>query len=120
MATPPAPAAREHLLSIRKVWFDLVGRGLKTVEVRVGHPKIRRIAPGDLLYLTADHATRRTRVVRVAAYASFAELLDAEDPAAVGGPGADREAVLSALREIYPPEKEALGVYALQLSRDGD
>lgn len=41
MASPPLG---EHTLNIRKLYFDLVNQGIKTIEIRVGYPRIRRIA----------------------------------------------------------------------------
>jgi putative hydrolase of the HAD superfamily len=59
---------------------------------------------------------------RIGRYADFEDLLAHEDPAAIApdlvdsAPAADpRGALLCALREIYPPEKEALGAIALEL-----
>ncbi|MEU4684706.1 ASCH domain-containing protein [Streptomyces xinghaiensis] len=47
----------EYSLSIRKPYFDLIASGAKTIEVRVGYPKIRRITAGDMLRITSR--TRR-------------------------------------------------------------
>jgi ASC-1-like (ASCH) protein len=56
--------------------------------------------------------SRMTRVTRVAEYASFEELLDAEGPSQVN-PGVTREEQLANIRRIYPPDKEALGCLAI-------
>ena len=43
-------------------------------------------------------------------------MLDHEDPRTIGGDlGESREKLLSVIREIYPPEKERLGVLAIEV-----
>lgn len=53
-----------------------------------------------------------THVIRVARYASFEEMFDHESVASVN-PTATREEQLGNIRQIYPPEREALGVVAI-------
>lgn len=107
----------EYSLSIRKPYFDLIASGAKTIEVRVGYPKIRRITAGDMLRITCADQAMTTRVTAVKEYNSFTAMLDAEDPAVIGGPGMTRDQLLTAIRDIYPPDREALGVFALHLAR---
>ncbi|GAA0906254.1 MULTISPECIES: ASCH domain-containing protein [Streptomyces violaceusniger group] len=47
--------------------------------------------------------------------ASFEAMLEAEDDAAIGKAGMTRDQLLAACRSIYPPAKEALGVFAIHL-----
>lgn len=106
----------EHSLNIRKPYFDLIASGAKTIEVRVGYPKIRKIAAGDTLRFTCGDEALSTRVTDVKEYESFKAMLDAEDAAAIGGPDMTHDQLVAAIRDIYPPEKEALGVFALHLA----
>ncbi|WP_445395277.1 ASCH domain-containing protein [Streptomyces sp. LE64] len=106
----------KHSLSIRKPYFDLIASGAKTIEVRVGYPKIRKMAAGDTLTIACAHETLTTRISAVREYDSFAAMLDAEEPAAIGGPGMTHDQLVAAIRDIYPPEKEALGAFALHLT----
>ncbi|MFI0155936.1 ASCH domain-containing protein [Streptomyces lydicus] len=115
--TEPQPA--EYSLNIRKPYFDLIAAGAKTIEVRVGYPKIRKIAAGDTLRITCGDNTLTTRITQVNEYESFKTMLDAEDPAAIGGPDMTHDQLVAAIRDIYPPEKEALGVFALHLTLTG-
>lgn len=110
-----APPLGEHSLNIRKPYFDLISQGIKTIEVRVGYPKIRKITTGDLLRFTSGDAAMRTRVTHIAEYASFEEMLDAEDDAAIGAESMTHDELLTVIRDIYPPEKEALGVFAIHI-----
>jgi ASC-1-like (ASCH) protein len=54
----------------------------------------------------------------VTEYPSFEAMLGSEDPQSIGGQlGEDREALLRVIRGIYPPEKERLGVLAIEIAR---
>src|SRR5262249_20116577 len=58
------------------------------------------------------------RVLDVRAYDSFEAMLDHEDMRATGGKlGESRDELLRATGDIYPPEKEALGVLAIEIER---
>jgi ASC-1-like (ASCH) protein len=102
---------------MRKLWIkeeylqQILG-GEKSVEVRVGYPNILRLNAGDIVHLNERYPATIRRVAR---YASFVELLAKEAAGAIA-PGLSEEALLSTLRSIYPPEKEALGVIALELA----
>lgn len=57
-----------------------------------------------------------TRVTRVAVYNSFEQMIDTEGPANVN-PDSPRDQQLANIRRIYGPEKEALGVLAIEIER---
>lgn len=94
----------ERTINIRRPYLELISSGSKTIEVRVGYPRMRKIASGD--------SSCRTRVTKVAKYESFEAMLDIEDNEAIGSEGMSRDELLAACREIYPRGKEALGVLA--------
>lgn len=104
---------REKVLWIREPYLEQILSGRKTVEVRVAYSNIARLEVGDILRLN-DRV--RVRIRRIGRYADFEEMLRHEDPAAIA-PDLPPEALLPALREIYPPEKEALGAVALEVER---
>ena len=106
----------EKLLWIRPNNLEMVLSGRKTVEVRVAYPNILRLAVGDVLLLNREHRYRITRIDR---YPDFPALLAAEDPAAIA-PDLPAGELLSALRELYPREKEALGAVALAIEPAGE
>ncbi|MFF7379131.1 ASCH domain-containing protein [Streptomyces massasporeus] len=107
-------SARVIELNLYPQYFDLVAAGRKTREVRVKYPKFDGLAVGDLIRFAVQGTDRScmTRVTRVAEYASFEELLDAEGPSQVN-PEATREEQLSNIRRIYQPDKERLGCLAI-------
>jgi ASC-1-like (ASCH) protein len=110
--------APSHRLNLRKPYLELIADGIKTIEVRVGYPKIRRIQAGHQLTFVSGDDTVVTRVKRVTEYDSFEALLDHEDAVAIGGDlGESRDELLAVIREIYPPEKEKLGVIAIQIEQ---
>jgi HAD superfamily hydrolase (TIGR01509 family) len=111
--------SRTKTLWVREPYLAQILAGRKTIEVRVGYDNIRRLQPGDRLELNGEHLVTIHRIGR---YADFEDLLAHEDAAAIApdlfGPALapdPREALLRALRDIYPPEKEALGAVALEL-----
>jgi ASC-1-like (ASCH) protein len=113
MASAPAPARD---LPIYKRYYDLIANGTKTVEVRVAYPSMLRIRAGDQIRFTCADETTLTRVKRVTRYASFDEMLDHERVEAIN-PTASRAEQLKAIREIYPAQKDALGVLAIEVER---
>jgi HAD superfamily hydrolase (TIGR01662 family) len=104
--------SRLKTLWVREPYLGEILAGAKTVEVRAGYENIRRLAPGDRLRLNDRHLAD---VRRVTSYAGFEELLAHENAAAIA-PSLSPGELLAALRDLYPPEKEALGAVALELS----
>lgn len=115
MTEPDTGPSGERTINIRKPYFDLIASGTKTVEVRVGYPSMRKITAGQVLRFACGDASLRARVTEVIVYPSFEAMVDAEDNTAIGGEGMTREELLAACRDIYPPEKESLGVLAIHL-----
>ena len=99
-------------LWLRQPYLDQILAGDKTVEVRVGYDNIRRLEPGDRLRLNDRHLAE---IRRVASYQDFEALVAAEDADAIA-PGLAPGALLAALRDLYGPEKEALGAVALEVA----
>jgi len=104
--------SRVKTLWIREPYLAHILSGRKTVEVRAGYDNIRRLQPDDRLRLNDEHPVT---IRRISHYADFPALLAHEHPAAIA-PDLPPEELLAALRQIYPPDKEALGVVALELA----
>ena len=102
---------RTKTLWIKDEYLQLILAGLKTVEVRVGYSNITRLQVGDRLLLNDQHPFV---IRRIGHYASFEELLAHEDATAIA-PDVPPGQLLEGLHAIYPPEKEALGVVALEI-----
>jgi ASC-1-like (ASCH) protein len=108
------PRARD--MPIYKRYYDLIANGTKTIEVRVAYTSMLKIAPGDRIRFTCRQEATLTQVTRVTAYNSFEDMFDHENAQAIN-PTATRDEQLQAIREIFPPEKEALGVLAIEIEK---
>jgi len=105
---------RARLIRIYRKYFDQIASGKKTIEVRVGWSSMRKIEPGQLLRFVCQDDSCLTRVVAVREYGSFAELLEKENPERVN-PGKTSSEQLVELRQIFPKDKEELGVLAIEI-----
>jgi ASC-1-like (ASCH) protein len=99
-------------LWIKDEYLEWILSGRKRIEVRVAYSNIARLQPGDRLLLNDRHLFVIQRVGR---YTSFEDLLAHEDPQAIA-PDLPAAELLLALRSLYSPEKESLGVIALEIS----
>ncbi|MDX2610947.1 NUDIX domain-containing protein [Streptomyces stelliscabiei] len=111
----PDPVEPQHRLGLYERYYAQVESGRKTIEVRVRTPRITGVAVGDVLVFHGEESGREldVRASRITPYASFAELLAAEDVARID-PDSTRAEQLVNLRRIYPPEREALGPLAIE------
>lgn len=105
---------RVKTLWIKDEYLRQILDGRKTVEVRVAYSNIARLKPGDTLLLNDQYPYT---IIDVRHYPDFDALVSAEDPASIAPDLPGREALLAACRAIYPPEKEALGVIAVEITR---
>ena len=113
-ARPSQLPVRAHEMGIYKRYFDLIVAGRKTTEIRVNDSSRRKITEGSLIRFRCQGEQVLTRVTRVARYISFEEMFDHESVASVN-PLATRTEQLANIRQIYPPDREALGVVAIGL-----
>ncbi|MGI5293004.1 ASCH domain-containing protein [Nonomuraea polychroma] len=116
MTARPASSTgvRAREMNLHRCYFDLVATGRKTIEVRVQYPNLRKLKAGDHIRFVCGRDDALTRIKRVTRYTSFEEMLDAEGAANVN-PDSPREQQLANIRRIYGPEKEALGVLAIEI-----
>ena len=98
-------------LWIKDEYLQQILQGRKRIEVRVAYNNIARLNVSDKLLLNDQHLFVIRRVER---YANFAELLANENAQAIA-PDLSHDKLLQVLREIYPPDKETLGVVALEI-----
>jgi ASC-1-like (ASCH) protein len=110
--TTTATRARE--MNLYRRYFDLVAAGQKKIEVRVQYPNLRNLKAGDHIRFVCGRDDALTKVTRIARYTSFEEMLDTEGPANVN-PDSPRDQQIANIRRIYGPEKEALGVLAIEI-----
>ena len=113
-ACPAATGVCRREMNLYRRYFDLVAGGRKTIEVRVQYPSLRKLAAGDHIRFVCGRDDAHTIVKRVTRYRSFEDLLDGESPEKVD-PDSPRDQQLANIRRIYGPEKEALGVLAIEI-----
>ena len=102
-------------MHIRKPYLDQIREGRKTLEVRVGYPGILKIGPGEVIEMIAGEERLIVRVKDIRRYASFEDMV-ATEPADRIAPGiVSRKELLRAIREIYPSDRERLGVGVLEV-----
>ncbi|MET9664882.1 NUDIX domain-containing protein [Streptomyces sp. NPDC006475] len=115
--TDPVPdlILPQHRLGLYERYYAQVESGRRTIEVRVHTPRMTGVAVGDVLMFHGEESGREldVRATRITPYASFAELLAAEDISRID-PDAARVEQLINLRRLYPPEKESLGLLAIE------
>lgn len=104
-----------HEMTLYRTYFDRVADGSKVTEIRVLDAKRAAVRVGDLIRFSCEGDQVTVEVRRIARYASFEELLDSEGPAV--NPYSPRDEQLAGLRELYGPEREALGPVAFEIKR---
>ncbi len=105
---------RKRAISIYRKYYDMIADGTKTIEVRVGYSSMKRIKPGTLLEFQCQRDACLTRVIAVREYKSFDEMMSVEDHVKIN-PHAGKEEQLKEIRKIFQPEKEKLGVLAIEI-----
>src|SRR5579883_224467 len=104
-----------HVMRIKHPYYDAIMAGQKTLEVRVGYDNIKRYQAGELIRLETSQASGTVKIKAVRTYASFEDMLAAEGWQKIAPDAGDTDTALRLIREIYPPEKEALGVYVFEV-----
>ena len=104
---------KQHVWRVKKEYFRQLRNGEKNLEIRVGYSQIRKVRQGDIITFE-NYGPNEFNVKRVAIYDSFERMLEVEGVDCVL-PGMTFNGALRVLREIYPKDKESLGVYVFEL-----
>ena len=104
---------KKHVWRIKKEYFRQLKSGEKSLEIRVGYSQIKKVHQGDTITFE-NYGPNEFAVKRVAVYDSFKRMLEVEDVDHVL-PGMTFNGALRTLHEIYPKDKESLGVYVFEL-----
>lgn len=106
-------------MHVRRLYFDLLRDGQKTVEIRLNDEKRQGVKEGDkILFVCNDIPSERVilTVSSILRRKTFLELLDAVPEHTLGG--IIREEQLSKLNAFYSPKEEAfLGTVAFFLEK---
>ena len=106
--------SKRHIWRIKKEYYLQLQRGEKSIEVRVGYGHVKSVKTGDTISFE-NYGRNEFTVARVVRYSSFDDLLSNENVSRVL-PGFSKGQAITALRDIYPKDKELLGVYAFELN----
>lgn len=106
---------RNHSLRIKKFYYNQINNGIKKLEVRVGYSQIKKIKVGDTITFS-DYSSQKFEAIRITKYENFAEMLDCENSQEII-PNVSKYKALDMLQEIYPENKESLGVYVIELRK---
>lgn len=104
-----------HTMRIKRPYYDAIMAGQKTLEVRVGYDNIKRYQAGEIIRLETSEAWGTVKIKTVRIYASFEDMLEDLGWQKIAPDAGDTATALRTIREIYPSEKEALGVYVFEV-----
>ncbi|MDO4773655.1 MAG: GNAT family N-acetyltransferase [Candidatus Saccharibacteria bacterium] len=104
-------------MRIKRPYFDAIMSGRKTLEVRVGYDNIKRLEAGGLLQLETGHTSVVVRVKSIRIYNNFADMLATEPWREIVPQVGTKAEALKLLRDIYPANKERLGVHVIEIEK---
>jgi ASC-1-like (ASCH) protein len=108
-------AVNMRIMRIKRPYFDAIMEGRKTLEVRVGYDSIKRYRVGDKIRLETSQISGVVQIKQIRTYTSFGEMIRSETWRKIMPDVHDQDLALRKIREIYPPHKEALGIYVFEL-----
>lgn len=104
-------------LRIKWPYFKEIMAGTKTLEVRVGYDNIKKFQAGDMLNLITQQSSGMVRIKSIRTYQTFTEMLSVEPWHVIVPQVSTIKEAAALLTEIYPPHKERLGVYVIEVER---
>jgi len=104
-------------MRIKRRFYDLIQSGKKTLEVRVGYDSINRIQVGERIRLVTHTGSFEVKVSDIRRYQTFKEMMDVEPWERIAPDSRSRDEVLALFKQIYPADKEKLGVVVLEFAR---
>jgi ASC-1-like (ASCH) protein len=106
-------------MRVKRRFYDLIHLGKKTLEVRVGYDSINRIQAGEHIRLETHTGSSEIKVNDIRRYRTFEEMLGVEPWERIAPDSKSHNEVLTLLKQIYPAQKEKLGVVVLEFARIG-
>lgn len=101
---------------IKKVYFKLISKGQKTLEIRVGYPDIKRISVGDTITFK-DYSKDKFDIIRISRYENFEEMSKKEELEKAVPNVNNKKEIVKLYQKIYPRDKEKLGVYVFEIRK---
>lgn len=104
-------------MRIKRRFYDLIRSGKKTLEVRVGYDTINRIKAGERIRIVTHTGSFEVKVSDIRRYQTFEAMIAVEPWERIAPDSRSRDEVLTLLKQIYPAQKEKLGVVVLEFVR---
>lgn len=101
-------------VTIKHEYLEMIRDGRKSLEIRVGYPNILSVIAGSQVLLISGDDRQTVMAREIRKYDTFHQMLAQEDYKKII-PGASKMEVLRVLQQIYPPEKESLGVVVIEV-----
>ncbi|HEX4103916.1 MAG TPA: GNAT family N-acetyltransferase [Candidatus Paceibacterota bacterium] len=102
-------------MRVKPRFINLARSRKKTLEVRVGYDNINRIQVGERIRFVSHESTLDIRVKAIRRYPTIALLLDKEPWEKIAPDLSSKEETFQLLKQIYPSEKEKLGMVVLEI-----
>ena len=106
-----------RMMRVKQRFFDMIKSGRKDLEVRVGYDSINKIRVNETICLMTHADALNTGVVAIRRYRTFEAMLEVESYKRIAPDAHSKEEVLSLFKQIYPPDKERLGVIVFELKK---
>lgn len=104
-------------MRVKRRFYDMIKSGKKTLEVRVGYDTINRIQVGERIRLVTHTESFEVKVADIRRYRTFAEMLGIESWQQIVPGSRSKDEVLSLFKQIYPANKEQLGVVVIEFAQ---
>ncbi len=101
-------------MMIKQEYLAFIKEGRKKLEIRAGYKNIKKIKPGDSIIMKSASETQVISVKDMRYYTSFDDMLKSEKIELIA-PASTEDETLRILKEIYPPDKEELGVVVIEI-----
>lgn len=106
-----------RIMRVKKEFIEQIRAGKKTLEIRVGYPTIKTIKPGERINMSSRTQEQTVRVLDRREYKNHEEMLQKEDYRKIAPHMHSKEELLKLLNEIYPPEKQELGIIVFEIEK---
>ncbi len=109
--------ATMRTMRIKQRFYDFIFSGKKPLEVRVGYSAINSIQVGEHIRLMTSTESSEVKVKDIRRYKTFEEMLKEETWSSIVPDAKSCEEVFFLLKQIYPPQKEKLGVVVFDFTK---
>lgn len=110
-----------HEMKLRPIYFDLINKGEKTIEIRLNDEKRKKIQIGDIIKFKKEPELveeLEVEVIGLLKYKKFKDMYNDLSHEIMGFDGQSTEEILDATYKFYTPEKEDMyGVLGIKIQK---